>query len=413
MSRSLLVLVLLVGCTADRSGLQAPDITVVDASLPDVAEDAASCSNGLLDDDETDVDCGGECSPCGVGSACKTGGDCRSARCNNEQCEGNVVAPSCDDSTRNQDESDVDCGGRCSPCASGKKCNALEDCLSEICSESVCIEPSTCANQRLDEDETDVDCGGSCDKCTLGKRCDGPADCLSDACTGGRCVVPPSCNDGIRNQDEIAVDCGGVCAGCALGVACTQDDDCLSGLCDERCVDTRSLVVPNFSFEDTYEGPRGATAARNWSAVSPEGGSDPIGSRFSALPDGVRFHWINLTGFAGPPMGSTISDPIGTYEEGEYTLTVALGSRRDGQTTDGSYTIELLADGAPIASGVVNDPIGNYATDSWNDESISVRLPAGNENLGRQISVRLSATVGSGSPRSQGQFDNVRVVYRR
>jgi hypothetical protein len=41
------------------------------------------CSDGLMDFDETDVDCGGSCMPCYVGSHCLVDADCASRHCVN------------------------------------------------------------------------------------------------------------------------------------------------------------------------------------------------------------------------------------------------------------------------------------------------------------------------------------------
>jgi hypothetical protein len=35
-----------------------------------------ACADGVLNQDETDVDCGGECGPCAAGSACSVPDDC-------------------------------------------------------------------------------------------------------------------------------------------------------------------------------------------------------------------------------------------------------------------------------------------------------------------------------------------------
>jgi len=70
----------------------------------------------------------------------------------------------CDDSLRNQDESDIDCGGDtgCIPCASGKACNSASDCASAICT----------------------------------------TDCDGGACMGGVCHAA-SCSDGRKESDRV------------------------------------------------------------------------------------------------------------------------------------------------------------------------------------------------------------------
>ena len=51
-----------------------------------------------------------------------------------------VAAASCGDSIINQDETDVDCGGTsCSACADGLVCSISTDCSSNICTSNICI----------------------------------------------------------------------------------------------------------------------------------------------------------------------------------------------------------------------------------------------------------------------------------
>ncbi len=71
--------------------------------------------------DETDVDCGGSCAPCGTQQGCSAGTDCASGVCDGSN---HCAAPSCDDQVKNGDETDVDCGGSaCAPC--NPRCGAL------------------------------------------------------------------------------------------------------------------------------------------------------------------------------------------------------------------------------------------------------------------------------------------------
>src|SRR4051812_30974312 len=51
---------------------------------------SASCSDGILNQNEIRTDCGGDCAPCAT----------------------------CFDGIQNQDETGKDCGGTCQPCAS-------------------------------------------------------------------------------------------------------------------------------------------------------------------------------------------------------------------------------------------------------------------------------------------------------
>lgn len=96
------------------------------------------CENGVQDDLETDVDCGGDtCGGCAVGEMCNVDDDCEglcaSGRCRNAGCE---------DERTNDDETDVDCGGPlCLTCADTKACTENSDCSSSICNTNICRTP--------------------------------------------------------------------------------------------------------------------------------------------------------------------------------------------------------------------------------------------------------------------------------
>lgn len=116
------------------------------------AEAAADCSDGVVNGDETDIDCGGGCAPCGVGQACESYRDCAGGVCAGGVCgtgvhdagvddagvddagsddagiddvgldAGGDSGPqaTCDDRIRNQDETGIDCGGaECPSCDEG------------------------------------------------------------------------------------------------------------------------------------------------------------------------------------------------------------------------------------------------------------------------------------------------------
>ncbi|MBR4984542.1 MAG: lamin tail domain-containing protein [Proteobacteria bacterium] len=116
----------------------------------------------------------------------------------------------CTNNVKDNNESDVDCGGACLPCANGKTCQAHADCASSNCANSRCdTRPCTkdsectdeavcdlntgkcisCSDSHLNGDETDVDCGGTrCSACSKGQRCRVNTDCLSMTCTNSVCT---------------------------------------------------------------------------------------------------------------------------------------------------------------------------------------------------------------------------------
>ncbi len=113
-----------------------------------------TCDDGVQNQDETGVDCGGTICP---------------------------VCPTCFDGIQNQDETDIDCGGAiCAAC------------------------PPTCTDGIQNQDETDIDCGGAtcpaCPTCSDGIQNQGE----EDIDCGGPCGLCP-CN-GIAVQLTILLD---------------------------------------------------------------------------------------------------------------------------------------------------------------------------------------------------------------
>ncbi len=141
----------------------------------------AHCTNGVKDQNELAIDCGGSCKKCnifdlnpdlisfdkcsnGVKDGDETGKDCGGKSC--PPCD------TCNDGVQNNGENGVDCGGSFCP-----PCNVL-----------------LCSNGLLDTGEQSTDCGGVCPPCTS--------------------VAPPTCHDGLQNQNETGTDCGGICPPC-------------------------------------------------------------------------------------------------------------------------------------------------------------------------------------------------------
>ncbi len=215
------------------NGVQDDNETGLDCGGPCLSCAFALCGNGVLDVSEADVDCGGVCAGCGGGKSCSVARDCASGNCDAGLC-GDPAA--CNDGIKNGDETDLDCGGSCSGCGAGRTCETVSDCLSDVCEGNTCAEPESCRDGLQGPDESDVDCGGPCRACATNRLCDADPDCLSAVCVNGVCR-DPSCSDTRRNQNETDVDCGGGCPDCQDGRRCVGSDDCMSGSCDEgRCV---------------------------------------------------------------------------------------------------------------------------------------------------------------------------------
>jgi hypothetical protein len=184
------------------------------------------CDDALQNGGESDVDCGGvDCPACAPGKVCNSGSDCLSRVCAARACQ----TPNCYDTVKNGDETDIDCGGASCPPCNGCLCASNSDCFSGVCIDCTCRAP-TCTDQVKNGGETDVDCGGTCPSCLPGHPCVSGKDCTTGWCPGGVCV-DPDCLDGEKNGAETDVDCGGPCIGCTIGRSCSVNSDCFSMHC--------------------------------------------------------------------------------------------------------------------------------------------------------------------------------------
>lgn len=201
-----------------------------------------SCDDGLLNQDEGDVDCGGSCDrECAIGQRCRQSNDCEEGSfCPPEG--GRCRAASCADGLQNGGEVLTDCGGgQCDGCPGGTACGGNVDCASGVCSGGRCAAP-TCDDSVLNQGELDVDCGGPCAAgCGVGVACASASDCRSGVCEPGACASgvatccqAPSCNDEVLNGTEPVTDCGNfTCGLCDEGSSCGQDAHCQSGFCQQ------------------------------------------------------------------------------------------------------------------------------------------------------------------------------------
>jgi hypothetical protein len=250
-------------CNANHceDGIQDMDETDVDCG------GSCAASGGLCTDDPVQQMCG-ENSDCASGSCAAQPldggvGALDAAGAGPLLCQH----PSCTDGVKNGSETDVDCGGSC-----GATCRHLRpqqiclvpgDCISGVCnaqapvgggidagSGTLWCQPPSCTDGVKNGNETDVDCGGSCGAtCRHAgpqQTCQVPGDCISGVCNGqapagvdaGARTLwcqPPGCDDGVRNGDETDMDCGGSCGPTCNHLdpqqRCLVPSDCISGVC--------------------------------------------------------------------------------------------------------------------------------------------------------------------------------------
>ncbi|WP_437574898.1 formylglycine-generating enzyme family protein [Sorangium sp. So ce887] len=226
-------------------------------------EPLASCTNGVKDGGESDLDCGGSCPPCVDGQACAAPTDCVSRRCEEDAGGGSAgsggsggsagttcAAAQCDNGVRDGDETDTDCGRgasprggnpACPPCADLQDCAVGSDCESLSCVAGRCLSPS-CSDGVKNGNETGIDCGDLCAGCAAGEACSNSTDCSDLVCIEQVCLSA-SCSDGVKNGKETDIDCGGtVCrTRCPAGQGCTAGTDCATSLCNSA---TRTCACP-------------------------------------------------------------------------------------------------------------------------------------------------------------------------
>lgn len=166
-----------------------------------------SCSDGVRNGGESDIDCGGPCGVCDDKKKCDLPADCKNLRCENNICV------SCSDGVKNGDEVNTDCGGlSCSFCK-GTSCGSNSNCAQGLsCADSVCCDDAcagackgcnfpgmvgTCSNLALGADDSlcaanEVCQGGGCvnagGKKANGKSCTLDTECFSMNCVG----TPPA-----------------------------------------------------------------------------------------------------------------------------------------------------------------------------------------------------------------------------
>ena len=129
------------GVTADTTGFMAGDPLTGEVTNNGMTMTVTNaCEDGVRSGMESDVDCGAVCTNrCSVGQGCGTGADCQTTFCNTGS--STCVATSCEDGVRSGDESDVDCGGSCAPCALGAACTRTADCAgTAACVGTACVE---------------------------------------------------------------------------------------------------------------------------------------------------------------------------------------------------------------------------------------------------------------------------------
>ena len=236
---------------------------------------AGTCHDGVQNQNESDKDCGGVCAACANGLHCNNNSDCQSAMCAAGVCAPAQNPPTCNDNIKNQNETDVDCGGgTCPACANGKHCILGSDCQNNSCINGVCMAPKATA--------------------PVGGKCGGPADCSGNNSTcltmlgninapGGYCSNQPCAgnNDcGAKSFCPVAQNLN-YCVG-----LCTGKNECQQTNSSNRCFywdNTYNACLPStLSACDPTSG-----ASCNHTGACQRDGIDNVGTCFTTCAFGA------------------------------------------------------------------------------------------------------------------------------
>jgi len=134
------------------------------------------------------------------------------------------------------------------PCDDGEVDHFCGDCLEGYSGSlydlsAQCISPEpTCSNGQVDANETDVDCGDSCGPCAVGSICVSDSDCAYNYCFGGTCTYPPKkcVGDCYGNGQCVHSDLEGKVLGAdecyVSNIYCTAECSCYDGFYGSSCL---------------------------------------------------------------------------------------------------------------------------------------------------------------------------------
>lgn len=222
---------------------------------------------------------GGAGTPCteeSLEASCGPTSDCRLAACVDGSCavslakkgascageagaticdgKGTCVPASCLDEKKGASETDVDCGGPCSPCELDKGCAKNADCVSGYCGPTLDIGKTTCqpcdSNEQCNDDRY---CDGATKTCIpdkpVGSTCDDPLECPGGHCVDGFCcdaacddgcsacsvargaLVDGTCEPYVFKGVDVPGACDDTSGNCGQGLRCTCDG---AGICTSK-----------------------------------------------------------------------------------------------------------------------------------------------------------------------------------
>jgi len=199
-----------IGAPVDADTVFPPITERTEGDAAGVPPACDTCTDGIQDGTETDVDCGGSCAACGSYHACHTSSDCVSQICTSGTCVPPV--PQCSDGLEDGNETAVDCGGgTCPPCQEGEGCNTDSDCASVFCAHVNGASAGVCALATCAADLCAPSCPGF--PCAVGAPCVTSFECESSVCLAGVCAPLNGCDPAtavdLTKMNNVTISFGG------------------------------------------------------------------------------------------------------------------------------------------------------------------------------------------------------------
>ena len=393
----------------DNGGVNDGQEILVDKTNPLLGTDDKTCGDSVKNGLETDIDCGGTtCPACLVNQRCTVGTDCQSGFCNTAVTPALCAAPSCTDGVKNGTETDIDCGGSCPDCANGKGCLAGSDCQSGVCNTTltpaVCA-PASCSDGVKNGAETDVDCGGpTCNRCADSKGCSNNTDCLSTLCAPttslctSRCPTEPNladCDgDGLPNLVEDKNGNGVVDPGETDPQKADSDGDGLPDGVEDK--NGNGVVDPGetdpLKSDSDGDGLLDGIEDKNANGIVDPGETDPLKSDSDG--DGLADGWIDKNGNnkVDPGEGEDVN-VNGKLDPGE---TDPAKSDTDGDGLPDNIELGFTASGAPLANATITDPLKVDSDGDGLPDGIEDANKNGIYDIGSETNPRDTDTDGDG-----------------
>lgn len=286
--------------------------------------------------------------------------------------DDNKIPPNCYDGILNNDEELVDCGGpncpACDPCENGiwepELGEQWVDCGGD------CPPCDIHFNGQLDPGEECIDCGGITGV-DCGELCDDglPNGCEEDIdCGGPYCEACPSCEDEVMNGLETGIDCGGPeCQPCPEGVNCTngildifeQYIDCGGPYCNP-CQWYFRWRANNTNREADFD----MGASLNGTTLILAGVSTAPANIMAILPEPVLLGWQNNSNVEVSPNNFPEAQVV--YQDAQG---VTFSSQFDGSQVTFSFVFLT-----PFAGGVAR---GTFSGTLFSEAGTSVNISNG------------------------------------